>query len=93
MAYEIEHIAEHEKRVWLRQAIESGKYRRTLSPEEKKRVLSRLTDAEALVINVTAQVSAEALEGELAQAEAEAGIEHEAPAATEGEAAEGSEQA
>ena len=52
-----------------------------------------VTDAEALVVNVTAQVSAEALEGELAQAEAEAGIEHEAPTATEGEAAEGSEQA
>jgi 2-oxoglutarate dehydrogenase E1 component len=34
--------------VWLRNRIESGKYRRPLSPEEKKRVLSRLTDAEAL---------------------------------------------
>src|SRR5438046_7055762 len=30
IAYEIEHIADHEKRVWLRQAIESGKYRRPL---------------------------------------------------------------
>jgi len=27
IAYEIEHISDHEKRVWLRQAIESGKYR------------------------------------------------------------------
>ena len=34
-----------------------------------------LTDAEALVVNVTAQVSAEALEAELAEAEADAGIE------------------
>jgi multifunctional 2-oxoglutarate metabolism enzyme len=48
IAYEIEHISDHQKRVWLRQRIESGKYRRTLSPTEKKRVLSRLTDAEAL---------------------------------------------
>src|SRR5512132_1638247 len=35
IAYEIEHIAEHEKRVWLRQAIESGKYRHALSAEER----------------------------------------------------------
>jgi 2-oxoglutarate dehydrogenase E1 component len=48
IAYEIEHISDHQKRVWLRQRIESGKYRRTLSPEEKQRVLARLTDAEAL---------------------------------------------
>ncbi|HEX3004173.1 MAG TPA: 50S ribosomal protein L25/general stress protein Ctc, partial [Angustibacter sp.] len=39
-----------------------------------------VTDAEALVVNVTAQVTAEALEAELAEAEAEVGIEHEAPA-------------
>ena len=37
IAYEIEHISDHEQRVWLRQAIESGKYRRPLSPEEKRR--------------------------------------------------------
>ena len=36
-----------------------------------------VTDAEALVVNVTAQVSEEALEAELAEAEAEAGIERE----------------
>src|SRR5919197_5239688 len=48
IAYEIEHISDHQRRVWLRQRIESGKYRRPLSPEEKKRVLGRLTDAEAL---------------------------------------------
>ncbi|MGN6753544.1 MAG: 50S ribosomal protein L25/general stress protein Ctc [Intrasporangium sp.] len=40
-----------------------------------------VTDPEALVVNVTAQVSAEALEEELAEAEAEVGIEHEEPAA------------
>ena len=48
IAYEIEHISDHQQRVWLRNRIESGKYRRPLSPEEKKRVLSRLTNAEAL---------------------------------------------
>jgi large subunit ribosomal protein L25 len=36
-----------------------------------------VTDADALVVNVTAQVSEEALEAELADAEAEAGIERE----------------
>ena len=29
IAYEIEHIADHQQRVWLRNRIESGKYRRT----------------------------------------------------------------
>src|SRR5439155_13220409 len=43
IAYEIEHIADHEKRVWLRQAIESGKYRTALSAEEKKELLARLS--------------------------------------------------
>src|SRR5438874_4880311 len=40
IAYEVEHISDHQKRVWLRQRIESGKYRRPLAPEEKKRVLA-----------------------------------------------------
>jgi 2-oxoglutarate dehydrogenase E1 component len=47
IAYEIEHIAEHEKRVWLRQAIESGKYRRPLSPDERKELLASLSRVEA----------------------------------------------
>ena len=47
IAYEIEHISEHEKRVWLRQAIESGKYRAPLSAEEKKELLARLSRVEA----------------------------------------------
>ncbi|GAA1166223.1 50S ribosomal protein L25/general stress protein Ctc [Nocardioides aquiterrae] len=45
-----------------------------------------LTDPETLVVNVTQQVSAEALEAELEEAEAEAGIEreeHEEPAGGE----------
>jgi 2-oxoglutarate dehydrogenase E1 component len=47
IAYEIEHIADHEKRVWLRQAIESGKYRAPFSAEEKKELLVRLSRVEA----------------------------------------------
>src|SRR5205807_5220399 len=47
IAYEIEHIADHEKRVWLRQAIESGTYRTPLPPEEKKELLARLARVEA----------------------------------------------
>ena len=38
-----------------------------------------LADEELLIVNVTQQVSAEALEAELAEAEADAGIEHDAP--------------
>src|SRR5207344_2562646 len=41
IAYEIEHIADHERRVWLRQAIESGKYRRPFSADEQKKLLER----------------------------------------------------
>ncbi|WP_243058793.1 50S ribosomal protein L25/general stress protein Ctc [Nocardioides sp. SR21] len=40
-----------------------------------------LTDAETLIVNITEQISAEALEAELEEAEAEAGIEHDAPEA------------
>ena len=47
IAYEIEHIAGHEERVWLRQAIESGRYRRPLAPEDRKRLLERLSRVEA----------------------------------------------
>jgi 2-oxoglutarate dehydrogenase E1 component len=46
IAYEIEHIAEHEKRVWLRQAIESGKYRKPLSNDERKNLLAELSRVE-----------------------------------------------
>ncbi|HEU6446290.1 MAG TPA: thiamine pyrophosphate-dependent enzyme [Gaiellaceae bacterium] len=47
-AYEIEHISEHQERVWLRQAIESGKYRRPLPTEDKRRLLGRLSEVEGL---------------------------------------------
>jgi len=46
IAYEIEHIADHEKRVWLRQAIESGKYRKPLSDDERKNLLAQLSRVE-----------------------------------------------
>ncbi|MEX2211553.1 MAG: multifunctional oxoglutarate decarboxylase/oxoglutarate dehydrogenase thiamine pyrophosphate-binding subunit/dihydrolipoyllysine-residue succinyltransferase subunit [Gaiellaceae bacterium] len=46
IAYELEHIADHEQRVWLRQAIESGTYRQPLAPEERRRLLERLTEVE-----------------------------------------------
>jgi 2-oxoglutarate dehydrogenase E1 component len=47
IAYEIEHIAEHEKRVWLRQAIESGRYRTPLSADVKKKLLGQVSRVEA----------------------------------------------
>jgi 2-oxoglutarate decarboxylase len=48
IAYEIEHIASHEQRVWLREHIESGAYRLPFSPEQKRRLLQRLTKVEAM---------------------------------------------
>ncbi|MEX0625500.1 MAG: multifunctional oxoglutarate decarboxylase/oxoglutarate dehydrogenase thiamine pyrophosphate-binding subunit/dihydrolipoyllysine-residue succinyltransferase subunit, partial [Chloroflexota bacterium] len=48
IAYEVEHIASHDERVWLRQAIESGAHRAPMSPEEKRALLERLTVAEGL---------------------------------------------
>ena len=47
IAYEIEHVSDHEKRVWLRQAIESGKYRKPLAAEERKELLAHLSRVEA----------------------------------------------
>jgi 2-oxoglutarate dehydrogenase E1 component len=47
-AYELEHISDHEQRVWLRQAIESSRYRTPLSSDEKRRLLARLTEVEGL---------------------------------------------
>jgi 2-oxoglutarate dehydrogenase E1 component len=48
IAYEIEHIASHEQRVWLREHIESGAYQMPFSPENKRRLLQRLTKVEAM---------------------------------------------
>jgi 2-oxoglutarate dehydrogenase E1 component len=46
MAFEIEHIADHEQRVWLRQAIESWHYRAPLGLDEKRALYRRLCDVE-----------------------------------------------
>ena len=46
IAYEIEHISDHQERVWLRHAIESGRYRKLLEAEERRRLLERLTEVE-----------------------------------------------
>src|SRR5437867_9544127 len=48
IAYEIEHISSHEQRNWLREKIESGRYRQPLSPERKLQLLQRLTKVEAM---------------------------------------------
>ena len=48
IAYEIEHIASHRQRLWLREAIESGRYRQPLVAEEQKALLKRLTQVDAL---------------------------------------------
>jgi 2-oxoglutarate dehydrogenase E1 component len=48
IAYEIEHISDHSERVWLRQAIESGRYRTPLSEEERVRLLELVSKAEGL---------------------------------------------
>ena len=48
IAYEIEHISDHQERVWLRQAIESGRYRQPLSADERRALLERLTEVEGL---------------------------------------------
>jgi 2-oxoglutarate dehydrogenase E1 component len=48
LAYEIEHISNHEERVWLRTAIESGRYRNPLSEDEKRVLLRRLTEVEGM---------------------------------------------
>ncbi len=48
IAYEVEHIANHAERTWLREAIESGRYRSPLKRKEQRRLLARLTAVEGL---------------------------------------------
>ncbi len=48
IAYEIEHIASHRQRVWLREKIETGAYRQALTAEEKRALLRRLTQVDGL---------------------------------------------
>ena len=44
IAYQIEHLSSHQQRVWLREMIETGWHRAPLEPEEKRALLSRLTE-------------------------------------------------
>src|SRR5689334_4748654 len=48
IAYEVEHIGSHQERLWLRQVIESGEHRKPLAPEERRKLLTRLTTVETL---------------------------------------------
>jgi multifunctional 2-oxoglutarate metabolism enzyme len=48
IAYEIEHIASHRQRVWLREQIESGTFRQELTNDERRRLLRRLVKVDAL---------------------------------------------
>ncbi|HEY6807189.1 MAG TPA: multifunctional oxoglutarate decarboxylase/oxoglutarate dehydrogenase thiamine pyrophosphate-binding subunit/dihydrolipoyllysine-residue succinyltransferase subunit, partial [Gemmatimonadales bacterium] len=48
ISYEVEHIGSHQERLWLRQVIESGEHRKPLSPDERRKLLSRLTAVETL---------------------------------------------
>ncbi|WP_372790491.1 multifunctional oxoglutarate decarboxylase/oxoglutarate dehydrogenase thiamine pyrophosphate-binding subunit/dihydrolipoyllysine-residue succinyltransferase subunit [Paraconexibacter sp.] len=47
IAYEVEHIASHRQRTWLREKIESGAYRAPLSSDEQKALLKRLIEVDA----------------------------------------------
>jgi len=48
IAYEVEHIASHEERVWLRQVIESGAHRQALNPDEQRALYERLAEVDGL---------------------------------------------
>jgi 2-oxoglutarate dehydrogenase E1 component len=48
IAYEIEHLSDHQQRVWLRQAIESGRYRQPFSTDEKKALFRRLCEVDGM---------------------------------------------
>jgi 2-oxoglutarate dehydrogenase E1 component len=48
IAYEVEHIASHRQRVWLREHIESGAFRQPLTNDERATLLKRLVEVDAL---------------------------------------------
>ena len=48
IAYELEHLSDHQQRVWLRQAIESGRYRQQMTAEEKRALFRRLCEVEGM---------------------------------------------
>ena len=47
IAYEIEHLASHRQRGWLRERIESGEFRNQLTSDEQKWLLGRLIKVDA----------------------------------------------
>ena len=48
IAYELEHLSSHEERVWLRQAIESSRYRQALTQDEQRALYRRLCQVEGM---------------------------------------------
>jgi 2-oxoglutarate dehydrogenase E1 component len=48
IAYELEHLSDHQQRVWLRQAIESGRYRQALGADEKRSLFRRLCEVDGM---------------------------------------------
>ena len=48
IGYEYEHLEHPERREWLREQVESGAHTKPLSAEDRKRLLQRLTEVEAL---------------------------------------------
>ncbi len=48
IAYEIEYIASHEQRVWLRRVVESGQHRTPMTKDEQRQVLSTLIRIQSL---------------------------------------------
>jgi 2-oxoglutarate decarboxylase len=48
IAFEIEHIASARQRLWLREAIETSRFRTALSGDEQKPLLKRLTEVDAM---------------------------------------------
>ena len=48
LGYEMEHIGDHEQRVWLRKAIESWRFRTELEPEQQRLLYARLSETEGM---------------------------------------------
>jgi 2-oxoglutarate dehydrogenase E1 component len=48
IAYEIEHISSHRQRMWLREKIETGTFRHSLTKDEQRTLLERLVQVDAL---------------------------------------------
>ena len=48
IAYEIEYLASHRQRTWLREKIESGEFRKPLGADEQLALLKRLIEVDAL---------------------------------------------